>query len=52
MKLINDCGFEPYDNGNLENSWTQQPNSAGYCCDYTCDELKKLKKNLLKRKKV
>ena len=52
MKLINDCGFDPYDNGNLENSWTQQPNSAGYCCDYTCDELKKLKKNLLKRKKV
>jgi len=24
MKLIEDCGFEPYDNGNLENSWTQQ----------------------------
>jgi len=23
MKLIEDCGFEPYDNGNLENSWTQ-----------------------------
>ena len=31
MKLVEDCGFEPYDNGNLENSWTQQPNSAGYC---------------------
>ena len=45
MKLIEDCGFEPYDNGNLENSWTQQPNSAGYCCDYTCDELKKVKEN-------
>ena len=43
MKLINDCGFEPYDNGNLDNSWSQQPNSAGYCCDYTCDELKKIK---------
>ena len=43
MKLINDCGFDPYDNGNLVNSWTQQPNSAGYCCDYTCDELKKIK---------
>ncbi len=43
MKLIEDCGFEPYDNGNLENSWTQQPNSAGYCCDYTCEELKKVK---------
>ena len=22
MKLIEDCGFEPYDKGNLENSWT------------------------------
>ena len=43
MKLIEDCCFEPYDNGNLENSWTQQPNSAGYCCDYTCEELKKVK---------
>ena len=45
MKLIEDCGFEPYDNGTLENSWTQQPNSAGYCCDYTCEELKKVKEN-------
>ena len=45
MKLIEDCGFEPYDNGTLENSWTQQPNSAGYCCDYTCEELKKAKEN-------
>ena len=43
MKLVSDCGFDPYDNGNLENSWTQQPNSAGYCCDYTCEELKKIK---------
>ena len=43
MKLINDCGFDPYDNGNLDNSWSQQPNSAGYCCDYTCEELKKVK---------
>ena len=45
MKLIEDCGFEPYDNGNLENSWTLQPNSAGYCCDYTSEELKKIKEN-------
>ena len=45
MKLIEDCGFEPYDNGMLENSWTQQPNSAGYCCDYTCEELKEVKEN-------
>ena len=43
MKLIEDIGFEPYDNGNLDNSWSQQPNSAGYCCDYTCEELKQVK---------
>ena len=45
MKLIEDCGFEPYDNGNSENSRTQQPSSAGYCCDYTYEELKKVKTN-------
>ena len=45
-KLINDCGFDPYDNGNLENSRSQQPNSAGYCCDYTCEELKEVKKKI------
>lgn len=40
MQLVADCGFEPVDNGTLANSWTQQPNSAGYCCDYTASELK------------
>ena len=55
MKLIEDIGFEPYDNGNLDNSWSQQPNSAGYCCDYTCEELKQVKekqRNQSKLKKV
>ena len=51
MKLVEDCGFEPYDNGNLENSWTQQPNSAGYCCDYTCEELKSVKEKSKQTKK-
>ena len=51
MKLIEDCGFEPYDNGNLENSWTQQSNSAGYCWDYTCEELKAIKKKSKQTKK-
>lgn len=52
MKLIEDCGFEPYDNGNLDNSWTQQPNSAGYCCDYTCEELKKIKEMSSQTQKI
>lgn len=42
MQLVEDCGFEPVDNGNLANSWTQQPNSAGYSCDYTATELKQI----------
>lgn len=43
MQLVDDCGFDSYDNGNLANSWTQQPCSAGYCCDYTIDELREVK---------
>lgn len=43
MKLVDDCGFEPYDSGDLANSWTMQPCSAGYCCDYTADELRAVK---------
>lgn len=45
MQLVEDCGFEAFDNGNLQNSWSQQPNSAGYCCDYTAEELRKIKQN-------
>lgn len=43
MQLVEDCGFEAFDNGNLQNSWSQQPNSAGYCCDYTAEELREIK---------
>ncbi len=43
MELVDQCGFDPFDAGNLEDSWKMQPNSAGYCCDYTVDELKAAK---------
>lgn len=45
MQLVDECGFEPVDNGELANSWTQQPNSAGYCCDYTAQELLQVQAN-------
>ena len=41
--LIDQCGFDCYDAGTLKQSWKMQPGSAGYCCDYTLDELKAIK---------
>lgn len=43
MDLIDQCGFDAYDVGALEKSWQMQPCSAGYCCDYTSEELKSIK---------
>ncbi len=43
MDLVDQCGFDPYDSGSLAESWKMQPNSAGYCCDYTIEELKSIK---------
>lgn len=43
MGLIDQCGFDSYDAGTLEESWKMQPTSAGYCCDYTVDELREVK---------
>ena len=43
MDLIDQCGFDAYDVGGLEESWQMQPCSAGYCCDYTSEELKYIK---------
>ena len=43
MDLIDQCGFDAYDVGGLEESWQMQPCSAGYCCDYTSEELQSIK---------
>lgn len=45
MGLVDECGFDALDGGDLANSWRQQPNSAGYCCDYNADELRQSRKN-------
>ncbi len=43
MELVDQCGFDPFDAGTLEDSWKMQPTSAGYCCDYTIEELETVK---------
>ncbi len=43
MELVDECGFDPFDAGSLEDSWKMQPTAAGYCCDYTIEELKTVK---------
>lgn len=43
MELVDQCGFDPFDAGTLEDSWKMQPTSAGYCCDYTIEELEAVK---------
>lgn len=43
MELVDECGFDPYDAGSLVDSWRLQPTAAGYCCDYTAEELKAVK---------
>ncbi|WP_458404393.1 NADPH-dependent F420 reductase [Methanobrevibacter sp.] len=43
MNMVDQCGFDPYDAGTLAESWKMQPTSAGYCCDYTAEELKSVK---------
>ena len=43
IELIDQCGFDSYDAGTLEESWKMQPGSAGYCCDYTLSELAEIK---------
>ncbi|OPH34899.1 3-hydroxyisobutyrate dehydrogenase [Moraxella lacunata] len=45
MTLVEQCGFAPLDGGDLAGSWRQQPNSAGYCCDYTAHELRQSRAN-------
>lgn len=39
MTLVNDTGFDPFDAGELADSWRQQPGSPVYITDLTYDEL-------------
>lgn len=40
MALVDELGFDAYDNGGLDNSWRQQPGTPGYVNDTDLDGLK------------
>lgn len=39
--LINESGFDSYDQGTLQDSWRQEPGSPAYCTDLTLGQLMK-----------
>lgn len=41
FKLVDELGFDPFDVGDIGQSWKQQPGSSIYCRDITLEELKK-----------
>jgi predicted dinucleotide-binding enzyme len=41
FKLVEELGFDPFDVGNIEQSWKQQPGTSIYCRDINFEELKK-----------
>lgn len=41
FKLVDELGFDPFDLGNIAQSWKQQPGSPIYCRDINLEELKK-----------
>ena len=41
FNLVEELGFDPFDVGNIAQSWKQQPGSAIYCRDINLEELKK-----------
>lgn len=41
MALINETGFDPVDDGSLDESWRQQPSTPAYCCDYGVEMMRK-----------
>lgn len=41
FKLVDELGFDPFDNGMIAQSWKQQPGTSIYCRDINLDELKK-----------
>ena len=41
FKLVEELGFDPFDVGNIAQSWKQQPGSSIYCRDINFEELKK-----------
>lgn len=48
--LLNQIGFDYYDNGLLKDSWKQEPGTPGYCLDYTVPQLKEAMESLGKER--
>jgi predicted dinucleotide-binding enzyme len=46
MALVEELGFDAVDNGNLHESWRQQPGTPGYGADLTADKLRALLQEL------
>jgi predicted dinucleotide-binding enzyme len=40
-KLVDELGFDPFDMGDIAQSWRQQPGTSVYCRDIPLEELKK-----------
>lgn len=41
FRLVDELGFDPFDVGDIGQSWKQQPGSSIYCRDIALSELKK-----------
>jgi 8-hydroxy-5-deazaflavin:NADPH oxidoreductase len=41
LRLIDDLGFDPVDDGDLDNSWRQQPGTPAYCQDLEAAALRR-----------
>jgi predicted dinucleotide-binding enzyme len=41
LRLVDDLGFDPVDNGDLDNSWRQQTGAPAYCHDLEADALRR-----------
>jgi predicted dinucleotide-binding enzyme len=41
LRLVDDCGFDPVDGGDLDNSWRQQPGTPAYCRDLEAADLRR-----------
>ena len=41
LRLVDELGFDPVDNGGLDDSWRQQPGTPAYCCDLDAGALRR-----------
>ena len=41
LRLVDELGFDPVDDGGLDDSWRQQPGTPAYCRDLDAEELRR-----------